>query len=194
MDEVKEKSKKTEIKKSDDKKIILENIVDKLTFIQQNLNVSKDQYNAFGKFAYRTVSDILVAVKPLLNDVACSIVLTDELINLENRFYVKATAKLVDAKSQEEYSTCAYARETESRSGMDSAQITGGASTYARKYALNGLLAIDDTVDPDSKDNKETATVVSKAETRVDATTGEITIDTKPAATRLIKIVKKSGE
>lgn len=161
----------------------IETIQDKLIYIQQNLNVGKDQYNKFGKFSYRTVSDIMIATKPLLDEVACALLLSDELIQLENRYYIKATATLIDAKTKDTIYTTAYARETETRSGMDAAQITGSASTYARKYALNGLLAIDDTVDPDSKKADDIV--------KIDKSTGEVKVDTTSATKKLIKLVKE---
>jgi hypothetical protein len=125
--------------------------MNKLTEIQQALNVPKSLHNEFGNFNYRSCEKILEAVKPLLGDFYLA--LTDEIVNIGNRYYVKATAVLKNDK--EEYSTTAYAREPEIKKGMDESQITGAASSYARKYALNGLFAIDDTKDADSMDNRQ---------------------------------------
>jgi len=121
----------------------------KLVNIQQRLNAPKSQFNAFGKYKYRNCEDILEAVKPLLNGSILTI--SDELINVGDRYYVQATAKL--ELGEEYFFATAFARETESKKGMDEAQITGSASSYARKYALNGLFLIDDSKDPDTRDN-----------------------------------------
>ena len=121
----------------------------KLVNIQQCLNAPKSQFNAFGKYKYRNCEDILEAVKPLLNGSILTI--SDELINVGDRYYVQATAKL--ELGEEYFFATAFAREAESKKGMDEAQITGSASSYARKYALNGLFLIDDNKDPDTRDN-----------------------------------------
>lgn len=117
--------------------------------IQSLLKAPKNQRNTFGNYDYRSCEDILEAVKPLLADKECTLTLSDELVNLGNRFYVKATAT-IRSKSGEECHTTAYAREEDTKKGMDAAQITGSASSYARKYALNGLFCIDDNKDPDN--------------------------------------------
>ena len=124
----------------------------KLVNIQQCLNAPKSQFNAFGKYKYRNCEDILEAVKPLLNGSILTI--SDELINVGDRYYVQATAKL--ELGEEYFFATAFAREAESKKGMDEAQITGSASSYARKYALNGLFLIDDSKDPDTRDNSNT--------------------------------------
>jgi len=122
-----------------------------LTRIQQNLVAPKGQTNAFGKYKYRSCEDIIEAVKPLLED--GFLLIGDEMVMLGDRFYVKATAKLF--KGEHFIYSEAFAREAEEKKGMDVAQITGATSSYARKYALNGLFAIDDTKDADTKDNSE---------------------------------------
>lgn len=122
-----------------------------LNKIQQTLKAPKGQKNAFGNYMYRSCEDILEAVKPLLGD--ATITLSDEIWMVGDRFYIKATATYTEGK--ESVSVTAYARESFDKKGMDSAQITGAASSYARKYALNGLLLIDDTKDADTKDNTE---------------------------------------
>lgn len=119
--------------------------------IRNSLKAPKGQYNNFGKYAYRSCEDILEAVKPLLGE--CTLLLTDEIVMLGTRYYVKATARFVEGdKAIEVY---AYAREEDTKKGMDASQITGSASSYARKYALNGLFLIDDNKDADSEKPKE---------------------------------------
>jgi len=124
----------------------------KLNAIQTTLIAKKGQFNNFGKYAYRNTEDILEAVKPLLEKNECVLRLTDEVVMVGNRIYIKATAIISDG--EDNISTVAFARESESKKGMDESQITGTASSYARKYALNGLLAIDDTKDADTMDNR----------------------------------------
>ena len=122
-------------------------ILSKLQFIQSGLKAPKSQYNQFGKYKYRKAEDILEAVKPLLKETGCVLLISDDICFVEGRFYVKATATL--RYGDEEVSATAFARESDSKAGMDSAQVTGAASSYARKYSLNGLFCIDDTADPD---------------------------------------------
>ena len=114
------------------------------------MKAPKGQTNTFGGYRYRSAEDILEALKPLLGEWGCSLVIQDEMVEVGGRVYVKATANLIDNDSESVLSTTAYAREAEVKKGMDDAQITGSASSYARKYALNGLFAIDDTKDPDA--------------------------------------------
>lgn len=125
-------------------------ITQKLATIQQKLKAPKGQYNSFGKYAYRNAEDILEAVKPLCAETGTVVLLSDEIMNIGNRFYVKATAALIDAETQTQLTVSAYAREEEEKKGMDGSQVTGASSSYARKYALNGLFAIDDTKDSDT--------------------------------------------
>jgi len=130
----------------------VENLIKKLSEIQQQLKAPKGQFNKFGNYYYRSCEDIVEAVKPLLGN--CILLLSDEMVELGGRFYVKATAKIIDGK--DEISTTAFAREAETKKGMDVSQITGSSSSYARKYALNGLFGIDDTKDADSHNTHET--------------------------------------
>jgi len=123
-----------------------------LAEIQKSLNAPKGQHNKFGNYSYRNCEDILTALKPLLGE--CTITLNDEIVMIGDRFYVKATATLT-AADLGTVSVSAYAREDVNKKGMDLAQITGSTSSYARKYALNGLFAIDDTKDADSMDNTQ---------------------------------------
>lgn len=127
------------------------NICEKLLYIQQSLKASKSQYNKFGDFHYRSCEDIQEAVKPLLAEVKAVLLVGDEIVQIGSRFYIKATAAIRDAESEETISNTAYARESEEKPKMDAAQVTGSCSSYARKYALNGLFCIDDAKDPDSQ-------------------------------------------
>lgn len=124
---------------------------EKLLKIQSELKAPKGQMNSFGNYKYRSCEDILEAVKPLLKTEGLSLILSDAVENIGNHNYVKAVACLTDGTNTIE--AVAYAREAETKKGMDDAQITGACSSYARKYALNGLFAIDDTKDADTKDN-----------------------------------------
>lgn len=124
----------------------------KLATIQSRLKAPKNQYNSFGKYKYRSCEDILEALKPLANEQGCTITIEDSPIMVGEWHYIQATATLSDGYNSK--SVKAYARESETKSGMDSSQITGTASSYARKYALNGLFAIDDTKDADTMDNR----------------------------------------
>lgn len=136
------------------------NIYEKLSNIQQELKAPKNQYNSFGGYAYRSCEDILEAVKPLLKKYNCTLQLEDYLENIGERYYIRAIAKLVDTEKPyvEDDEICAincitnsaYAREEENKKGMDGSQITGASSSYARKYALNGLFLIDDVKDSDT--------------------------------------------
>ncbi len=129
----------------------MKTITKKLNEIQQNLVAPKNQRNNFGNYNYRSCEDILEAVKPLLGD--CTLVINDEIINIGDRYYIKATATV--SNGEESVSNSALARESEAKKGMDDSQITGSTSSYARKYALNGLFAIDDTKDADTRDNSK---------------------------------------
>jgi len=126
-------------------------IVSKLIAVQQGLKVPKKHYNEFGGFHYRSLEDIVEAAKPLLNEQGLALVLHDEIVQIGDRFYVKATATLFDAESSETISAYGFARETDKRAKMDDAQVTGSASSYARKYALCGLLSIDGQDDADQQ-------------------------------------------
>ena len=126
------------------------NIYEKLLNIQTELKAPKNQFNKFGGFKYRSCEDILEALKPVLSKYKLAMIITDDIITVNNRNYVKATVKLFNTEKEEFIENSAIAREEESKKGMDGSQITGASSSYARKYALNGLFAIDDTKDSDS--------------------------------------------
>lgn len=126
------------------------NIYEKLMNVQANLKAPKGQFNAFGKYKYRSCEDIVESVKPLLKQNGLLLTMSDEIVMVSDRIYVKATATIIDTAEGKEISVTALAREEESKKGMDGSQVTGASSSYARKYALNGLFAIDDTKDSDS--------------------------------------------
>ena len=151
-------------------------IYTKLAIIQKKLKCEKSQYNSFGKYKYRSCEDILKAVKPLLDETKTVLTLSDELVAIGERYYVKATATLLDAEESKDVpfiSTTAYAREEETKKGMDGSQITGTASSYARKYALGGLFDIDDGIDSDATNMGDNA----KPRAKATATQSKTTID-----------------
>lgn len=123
----------------------------KLLEIQQALKAPKGQRNDFGKYNYRSCEDIVEAVKPLLGEQKAVLTISDEIKMVGDRYYIFATAAIVDAETGEKVEVTAQAREADSKKGMDPSQVTGATSSYARKYALNGLLAIDDTKDADAQ-------------------------------------------
>lgn len=134
-------------------------LTEKLVAIQAQLKAPKDKTNNFGGYKYRSCESILEAVKPLLQAQGCILTISDEIVESGNRIYVKAKATLSDGEG--EYTAFGFAREPESKKGMDEPQVTGTASSYARKYALNGLFAIDDTKDADTDEYaKETGRTV----------------------------------
>ena len=126
------------------------NVYLKLVEVQNKLKAPKSQFNKFGNYAYRNCEDILEALKPILAEVKAVVNISDEVVLVGERYYIKATVKFIDAETGEIVEASAMAREEESKKGMDSSQLTGSTSSYARKYALNGLFAIDDTKDSDT--------------------------------------------
>ena len=131
------------------------NITEKLSVIQQELIAPKNQYNSFGKYNYRSCEDILESLKPYLNKLKVAVTVSDDIIAVGDRYYVKATATIRDCESNETITNSAYARESDDKKGMDASQVTGATSSYARKYALNGLFCIDDVKDADTRDNRQ---------------------------------------
>ena len=125
-------------------------INEKLMRIQTQIKVPKNLYNSFGKYNYRNAEGICEAVKPFLEKENVSLILVDDMVAIGNRYYIKATARLFDNENNERVEVSAFAREPEQKKGMDESQITGTASSYARKYALNGLFLLDDTKDADT--------------------------------------------
>lgn len=131
------------------------NIYEKLLEIQSKLKVPKFNYNSFGKYKYRSCENILEAIKPICQENKVVVQITDEIQNIGQRYYVMATATLIDIETGEQICTKAYAREEDTKKGMDASQITGASSSYARKYALGGLFGIDDTKDSDTTNTGE---------------------------------------
>lgn len=133
------------------------NIYEKLATIQEKISVPKNNVNDFGKYNYRSCEDILAAVKPILKETGTVLTLDDEVVLINERYYVKATATLVSVEEGklDTITNWAYAREEESKKGLDASQITGSCSSYARKYALAGLFLLDSEKDADTRDNRE---------------------------------------
>lgn len=140
------------------------NIYEKLTEVQNELKAPKSKYNSFGKYNYRSCEDILEAVKPILKAKRLAMTVKDDVFNIGDRFYIMATVTVYDCESEEKVTTTAYAREDADKKGMDGSQITGSSSSYARKYALNGMFAIDDTKDADSWNTHDKDRTVEKKE------------------------------
>lgn len=136
-----------------------------LIAIQSELKAPKSQFNKFGGYKYRKAEDILEAVKPLLAKQKCTLIITDDVVLIGNRIYVKATATIKNEKGECE-TTNGWAREEETKKGMDGSQITGASSSYARKYALNGLFAIDDNADSDTTNDGQHQEAQQQAQTQ----------------------------
>jgi hypothetical protein len=161
---------------------------DKLNRVQVELNCPKNLYNKFGNYKYRNAESILEGVKPLLDEYNLILVINDEPVVIGDRFYIKATAEIGDLNSK--VNSVAYAREPESKKGMDPSQITGATSSYARKYALNGLLCIDDNQDADSMDNSKegkTTSIAKKISKVVDNDMKEVMKESNLNTANIIK-------
>lgn len=130
-------------------------VYEKLMHVQSGLKAPKSQFNKFGNYYYRNCEDIQEAAKPLMQEVKAALIVGDELVQMDNRFYIKATASFIDCETGEKVCNSAYAREELEKKGMDASQVTGSSSSYARKYALNGLFCIDDVKDADNQDNTD---------------------------------------
>ena len=143
------------------------NIYEKLMNVQTELKAPKGQYNSFGKYKYRSCEDILESLKPVLSKFKLAIMISDDVVEVNSRNYIKATVTLINIeKADEQIQVTALAREEETKKGMDGSQITGASSSYARKYALNGLFAIDDTKDSDATNTGEEKKTKDKAEAK----------------------------
>lgn len=140
----------------------------KLIKVQATLNAPKGQYNSFGKYNYRSCEDIMGAVKPLLAEHGLVQFVSDEIVQIGDRFYVKATVTVTDGKDS--HSVSGFARESLTKKGMDDAQVTGATSSYARKYALNGMYNIDDTKDADTNEYREQAKQKANQQVKQQAT------------------------
>lgn len=161
-------------------------IYEKLLEVQSKLKAPKSQRNNFGQYNYRSCEDILEAVKPILKEHKTTTYLTDDVVFIEGRFYVKATAMFVDIETGDKVTVTAFAREEESKKGADGSQVTGASSSYARKYALNGLFAIDDTKDSDATNKGEKTTTKPKEEDKA-------VTDARSAVRLSIAKAKKNG-
>lgn len=160
----------------------------KLVNVQNELKAPKGQYNSFGKYKYRNQEDILEAVKPLLLEHNLTLFIKDEVILIGERYYIKSTCILIDTENGEKIENSALARESETKKGMDDSQITGSTSSYARKYALNGLFLIDDTKDADTDE----FTKRTKNETTNNTQTDEIASEKQIAFVR--NLLQKEAE
>ena len=144
-------------------------VYEKLVEVQNKLKAPKNQFNSFGKYNYRNAEDILEAVKPILKEFKAVVFIKDDIELIGDRYYVRAIAKFVDVETDKGIEVAAYARESEEKKGMDSAQVTGATSSYARKYALNGLFLIDDTKDNDHDSLHKTDITTSINQTQIDS-------------------------
>lgn len=163
----------------------MSDIYGQLAAVQLELKAPKGQRNSFGNYDYRSAEDILEAVKPLLNDNGLTLIVDDSIELIGDRYYVKATATVFNGAG-ETVSSNAYAREADDKKGMDSAQVTGATSSYARKYALNGLFAIDDAKDADTDEHKK------QSDTRESTTSNRPKASANnPATEKQIELIKQ---
>ena len=164
----------------------MKTLVEKLNHIQTNLKVKKEKVNSFGGYKYRNLDDIFEALKPLLKETGCVVTVSDEINEVNGFNYIEATVKLSDGTDS--IAVTGWAREAVSKKGMDDSQITGATSSYARKYAANGLFAIDDTEDADSMDNRPETLINGKL-----PKAGHITVDQNVKLERLSRDPKFKG-
>ena len=157
--------------------------------IQAVLKAPKDKHNSFGKYNYRSCESILEAVKPHLKDEACTLTINDEIVQVGDRYYIKATATLRNSAGEVAMAT-AFAREEEDKKGMDAAQVTGAASSYARKYALNGLFAIDDTKDPDTDEHYKRTHQADQPKPKAKLVINDAMIDNKDRLGKMLKVLE----
>lgn len=176
---------------------MMSNIHEKLSRIQQELKAPKDLHNSFGNYEYRSAESIIEAVKPYLGKYNVSILLSNEIVFIEGRFYVKATACMYDIESEQHIETVAYAREMDTKKGMDDAQVTGSSISFSRKYALCGLLLIDDNRDPDSSEdtrNSHENVEASKRETAKKAGSAKQMDPNAPAPEEMLIALSSEAE
>lgn len=172
-------------------------IYTKLAAIQAALKAPKGQYNEFGRYKYRKAEDILEAVKPHLKENGCTLICTDDLILVGDRYYIKASATITSTEDGSSITTTAFAREEEEKKGMDGSQVTGASSSYARKYALNGLLCIDDTADSDTTNVGDSKPEKKQAATKKTAPAAKSAPDPKdimPGGKTYALIIKKYAQ
>lgn len=178
-------------------------VYEKLLAIQNELKAPKSQYNHFGKYKYRNCEDILESLKPILAKNKTTITISDDVVSVGNRIYIRATAKIVDTETGESVETTAYAREEESKKGMDGSQLTGSSSSYARKYSLNGLFAIDDTKDSDycspesskplkQKTKNELNQLITEYAEKTNRAVGEVVNEVKQVAKKELNLVSEN--
>lgn len=178
-------------------------VYEKLLAIQNELKAPKSQYNHFGKYKYRNCEDILESLKPILAKNRATITISDDVVSVGNRIYIRATAKIVDTETGESVETTAYAREEESKKGMDGSQLTGSSSSYARKYSLNGLFAIDDTKDSDycspelskplkQKTKNELNQLITEYAEKTNRAVGEVVNEVKQVAKKELNLVSEN--
>ena len=178
-------------------------VYEKLLAIQTELKAPKAQFNNFGKYKYRNCEDILESLKPILAKNKSTITISDDVVSVGNRIYIRATAKIVDTETGESVETTAYAREEESKKGMDGSQLTGSSSSYARKYSLNGLFAIDDTKDSDycspelnkplkQKTKNELNQLIAEYAEKTDRAVGEIVNEVKSVVKKELNLVSEN--
>lgn len=178
-------------------------VYEKLLAIQTELKAPKAQFNNFGKYKYRNCEDILESLKPILAKNRATITISDDVVSVGNRIYIRATAKIVDTETGESVETTAYAREEESKKGMDGSQLTGSSSSYARKYSLNGLFAIDDTKDSDycspelnrplnQKTKNELNQLIAEYAEKTDRAVGEIVNEVKSVVKKELSLVSEN--
>jgi hypothetical protein len=165
-----------------------DSIYKKLLDVQTELKAPKGQFNKFGNYSYRSCEDILESLKPLLKQVKATVVLTDEIKLVGDRYYIEATCKFIDIETGDVLENTSLAREDENKKGMDLAQVTGSCSSYARKYALNGMFCIDDVKDADATNNGKEDN--NKSHSQVDASARKLS-DKQLA--RLYAIANKAG-
>lgn len=168
------------------------NIQEKLLYIQAKVKAPKNLYNSFGKYSYRNAEGILEAVKPFLDEMKCTLTISDEIVAVGDRIYVKANATLWDTEKIDVIAVSAYAREADQKKGMDDSQVTGTASSYARKYALNGLFLLDDTKDPDTDEYAKQTGAEKKPEKTAEKNT-LIEYASEAAIKTITKMVEKAG-
>lgn len=167
---------------------------EKLLKVQSEVKAPKGQRNDFGGYSYRSCEDILEAVKPILSTVNATIVLTDEIKLVEDRFYVQATARFIDCNTGWEISNSAFAREECVKKGMDGSQITGASSSYARKYALNGLLLIDDNKDSDATNSGEIYATKNQVDKMVELEVNQVNVFKKFGVQSLNELTYEQAE
>lgn len=161
----------------------------KLDDLRLEVNVPKGQWNSFGNYAYRSQEDILEGVKPYLKKYGLSLQITDNLVQVGERYYVEATVKVSDSDSGEFVTSVAYAREPQSKKGMDESQITGTASSYARKYALNAMFLLDDTKDADTDEHHREAERKPQGKSKKE----EKPFDAKEAREKIENLMQEKG-